>query len=218
MSTICWCPASGSAPVSVTPSTSDWDGHINTVQRPLNFTNGGTASTILNYAPDAADHLTDVASMIAAFVSQVLPPQTVAAQNVGFGGRFLESNTLNNLYLAWKLYGVSVDGASNLGTLKAISKFVGTEIPNAATGKAEIATISAVTFNVPWRLVLEVGADGLPTTGGGRHNFSIYAGETWATSVQLVQDGDTSVCPMILIFSKDLRVDYNGNANFQAGI
>jgi len=218
MSTICWCPASGSAPVSVTPSTSDWDGHINTVQRPLNFTNGGTASTILTYSPDAVDHLTDVATMIAAFVSQVLPPQTVSAQNVGFGGRFHESNSLNNLYLAWKLYGVNVAGDTNLGTLKAINKWVGTEFQTSSTGKAEIATISAVTFNVPWRLVLEVGADGLPTTGGGRHNFNIYAGETFSASVMLIQDGDTSVVPMTLVFSKDLRIDYNGNANFQAGI
>lgn len=210
MSTIFWLPASGSAPVSVTPSATDWDGHINTVQRPLNLIRGSSALTVLAYAPDAADHLTNVASMIAAYVSQILPPQNVPAQQIGFGGRFLESNALNNLLVAWKLYGVNVAGNTNLGTIKAIGT-VATEIPTAATGKGAVAAGSSTTFYEPWRLVLEVGGDGLPTTGGGRHNFSFYEGEAFATgAISLVQDADTGACPPMLIFSQDLLTELVG--------
>ena len=218
MATLLWIPASGSAPVTVTPSATDWDGHINTVQRPLNFVRGSTALTSLAYAPDAADHLTDVATMIAAYVSQVLPPQTIPAQQIGFGGRFLESNALNNMFLAWKVYGVDVAGSTNLGTIKAIAK-QSTEFGTAATGNGFIAAGSAVTFSVPWRLVLEVGADGLPTTGGGRHNFTFVEGEAFATgAMSLVQNTDTGACPPMLIFSEDIKLEFAPIAAARIGI
>lgn len=218
MSTLFWIPASGSAPVSVTPSATDWDGHINTVQRPLNLVRGSTALTTLAYAPDAADHLTNVATMIAAYVSQILPPQVVAAQQIGFGGRLLESNALNNLLVAWKVYGVNVAGNTNLGTIKAIGTMA-TEIPTSLTGKGAIAAGSAITFNEPWRLVLEVGADGTPATGGGRHNFSFVEGEAFATgAMSLVQDTDVGACPPMLIFSNNLLTDFTPLANSGIGI
>jgi hypothetical protein len=219
MSTVCWCPSSGSAPVTVTPSATDWDGHINTVQRPLNFERGGSAYASLTYYPDGADHLTDVATMIAAFVSPVLPPQTVPAQSVGFGTRVLETNTLNNQYFAWKLYGVNVAGDTNLGTLKAINKFVGSEFANVLTGKGQVQTSSAITFNEPWRLVLEVGSDGLPVTGGGRHNIEFEFGEALPTgSMTLIQDTDTTVGPSLLIFSQELILVPSSYASFRIGL
>lgn len=219
MATLFWLPASGSAPVTVTPSSTDWDGHINTVRRPLNLVRGSTALTALAYAPDSADHLTNVATMIAAYVSQILPPQVVAAQQIGFGGRFLESNALNNLLVAWKLYGVNVAGDTNLGTIKAVGT-IATEIPTAATGKGAQAAGSAVTFNEPWRLVLEVGADGTPATGGGRHNFTFYEGEAFATgAMSLCQDADTGACPPMLIFSNNLKVFFDGSeASMNIGV
>jgi hypothetical protein len=218
MSTIFYLPSSGSAPVTVTPSGTDWDGHINTVTRPLNLVRGSSALTSLAYAPDGADHLTDVATMIAQYVSQVLPPQTIAAQQIGCGSRALESNALNNLFLAWKLYGVSIDGSSNLGVIKAIAKEA-TEFGTALTGAAKIAAGSATTFNVPWRLVLEVGADGLPTTGGGRHNFTWVEGEAMATgAMNFIQDADTTAATPALVFSKTVDCCFTPHIGARIGI
>ena len=217
MSTVCWCPSSGSAPVTVTPSSTDWDGHINNVQRPLNFERGGSAYASLTYYPDGADHLTDVATMLAAFVSTVLPPQIVPAQSVGFGTRVLEVNALNNQFLAWKLYGVNVAGDTNLGTLKAISKF-SSEFAQVLTGVGQIQTSSAITFNEPWRLVLEVGSDGLPV-GGGNHNIEFEFGEALPTgAMTLIQHQDTTVGPAMLIFSQDLILVPPSYAGFRIGL
>src|SRR3972149_1969335 len=98
MSTVVWCPSSGSAAVSPTPDSGTWTLHVNTVSRPLNFTRGNTALTTLAYNPDAADHLVDGNSMIAQFVSQILPPQTIAAQQIVWGARMLEAAASNNLF------------------------------------------------------------------------------------------------------------------------
>lgn len=204
MATLFWLPSSGSAPVTITPSATTWDGHINTVARPLNSVRGSTTYANLAYAPDAGDHLTDVSTLIAYFVSQILPPQTIAAQQIAIGARWLESNALNNQFPMWQVSGFSVDGASNLGIIRPATKG-NTEFGTALTGGGEIALSTARTFDVPWRLVLEVGADGLPTTGGGRHNFTLECGENFATgNISLIQSGDTGQAPPMLIFSNDI--------------
>jgi hypothetical protein len=218
MSTICWLPSSGSAPVTITPSAATWDGHINTVTRPLNFVRGGSAFASLAYAPDGADHLADVSTLIAYYVSQILPPQTIAAQQIGFGGRWLESNALNNQFPMWQVSGFSVDGTSNLGIIRAATKG-NVEFSTALTGGGEIALSTARTFNVPWRLVLEVGADGLPTTGGGRHNFTFEEGDPFATgNIQLIQSGDTGQAPPLLIFSNDIITNFTPMVGARTGI
>lgn len=218
MATIFWAPSSGTAPVSPTPSATDWDGHVNSVSRSLNLARANTALTSLAYAPDAADHLTDVATMIAQFVSAILPPQTIAVQQIAFGARTLESNALNNLMIAFKLYAVDVPGTSVLGTIVPVFKGT-TEFGTALSGRGQVRAGSALTLNVPWRLVLEVGADGLPTTGGGRHNFTVEFGDPLATGLlSLIQDGDTGAGPPILIFSNDLKLLPLCEAVYAAGL
>ena len=184
MSTIFWLPSSGAAPVSPVPAVAFWDGHVNNVSRILNSERANTALATLAYAPDAADHITDVDSMIAQFVSPVLPPQTVPAQVLGIGIRWLESNALNNLKMSMKIYAVDVPGTTELNTLYSGSQ-VGLEFAVGLTCEWRNPTTTARVFAVPWRLVLEVGGGGLPTAGGGRHNFSASFGDPMSSTGML---------------------------------
>lgn len=220
MATLFWLPSSGSAPVSPTPSGTDWDGHINNVSRPMNLVNGGSALTTLAYNPDAADHLVDLATMVAQFVSVILPPQTIPAQVIVVGARTLEAASSNNLYEAWKLYAVNVAGDTVLGTLVAKFKSATSEMGTSLTGYLEGRTGSALTLNEPFRLVLEVGADGLPTNSAtDTHNCSWVFGEAFAAgALNLPQSDDTTACPAILMFEDGIVTDMKSEASFQIGI
>lgn len=220
MATICYLPSSGSAAVSPTPSGTDWDGHINSVSRPLNFARANTALTTLAYAPDGADHLVDVSTMCAQFVSQILPPQNVAAQQITFGARCLEAAASNNQFPAWKLYGCSADGTSDLGTLVTWFKSALAEMGTSLTGYCETRAGSSITFDVPWRLVIEIGSDGLPVnTATDTHNHSWAFGDPMATGSQnLPQQADTTACTPMLVFSNDLKTIFNSEAALGIGI
>ena len=211
MSTIVWCPSSGSAPVSPTPSAAVWTLHVNAVSRPLNFTRGASTKTSLAYNPDAADHLVDGNSMIAQFVSQILPPQTVPAQQIGYGAEMLEVAASNNLFSILRLYGCNVAGSSNLGTLLAGTRH-NVELTTSLLGSCRVDPGSAVTFNEPWRLVAEWGVGGLPVnTATDTHNASISFDESFATGAMLLmQDADSSNGPSIIVFSTDLITTFGG--------
>ena len=223
MATLFWLPSSGSSDVAPTPSGTDWDGHINTVSRPMNLVNGGSALTTLSYAPDAVDHLVDLASMCAQFVSGILPPQTIAAQVVALSCRTAEAISSNNLNEAWKLYAVSVDGATPLGDIVPWFKSAIGEMAVIAsiTGYCEGRTSSALTLNVPFRLCLEVGADGLPTNiATDTHNHSYAFGEAFAAgALNLVQNDDTTAGPAILVFEDGLVTSFGADgASLQLGV
>jgi hypothetical protein len=220
MGCIFWLPSSGSAPVSPTPSSSDWTLHINNVSRPMNFINGGSAITALTYAPDAADHLVDGSSMCAQFVSPILPPQTIGAQVIAVGARTAENVATNNLNEAWTLYAVNVAGTTKLATLVTYFKSAIGEIATAATGYLEGRTSSAVTLNEPFRLVLEVGASGLPTnTGTDTHNHTWTFGEVFAAgALNLAQNDDTTSVPATLIFEDGIVMGPLGEASLAIGI
>ncbi len=211
MSTILWCPSSGAAPVSPTPAAGTWTLHVNNVSRPLNLVPGGTALTSLAYNPDGADHLVDGNSMVAQFVSQILPPQVVAAQVIAWGARMLEVAASNNLFPLLRLYGCNVAGSSNLGTLLAGTRQA-TELATALTGAAYAQNGSAITFNEPWRLVAEWGVGGLPVnTAVDTHNATIEFGDPLAAgNVLLAQQADTSACPAIIIMANDLITTFFG--------
>lgn len=213
MATLFWLPSSGTAPVSPTPSGTDWDGHINSVSRPMNLVNGGSAITTLAYAPDAVDHLVDLASMCAQFVSVILPPQTIESQVIALGCRTLEAVATNNLFEAWKLYAVDVAGNTVLGTLVPIFKSAIGEMATTITGYLEGRTSSALTLNEPFRLVLEVGADGLPTnTATDTHNHSYGFGEAFAAgALNLAQNDDAGSCPSTLLFEDGIITTFAGS-------
>lgn len=221
MSTVVWCPSSGSAAVSPTPSSATWTLHINNVSRPIQFTRSDTSKTSLAYNPDGADHLVDGNSMVAQFVSDVLPPQVVPAQRIGYGAEMLEVVATNNLFSILRLYGCNVDGTTNLGTLLAGQRH-GVELTAALLGSCRVDNGSAVTFNEPWRLVAEWGVGGLPTTSAGvdSHNASISFDTTLALgAMTLPQDADGGNCPSIIIFSTDLVTDFGGTeASYGIGI
>ena len=217
MAAVLYFPSSGTAPVSPTPAAADWTLHVNTVSRPLNFTRGNTALTTLAYNPDGADHLVAGTSMIAQFVSQILPPQTVAAQQVALGLRMLEVAAGNNLTLRWKVYGCNVSGSSNLGNILAIDSGA-SELGTAISGITRAALTTARTFNEPWRLVVEIGVGGTPTTPG-THNASAAFGDPMATGTfQMPQDADTTACTPLVVFSNDIVATFNVEPSYQVGV
>jgi hypothetical protein len=220
MATLFWLPSSGSASVSPTPSGTDWTLHINSVSRPMNLVNGGSALTSLAYAPDAVDHLVDGSAMCAQFVSDILPPQTIGAQVVALGARTLEAAASNNLNEAWKLYAVNVAGNTVLGTLVAYFKSAIGEIATSSTGYMEGKTSSAVTLNEPFRLVLEVGASGLPVnTATDTHNHTWVFGEAFAAGAQnLAQNDDTTACPATLLFEDGIKTEFTPMTGARIGI
>lgn len=222
MATILYLPSSGAAAVSPTPAAADWTLHVNNVSRPLNFSRADTSLSTLAYNPDGADHLVDGTSMIAQFVSQILPPQTIAAQQILFGFRALEAAASNNLFPTIKIYGCSVDGTSNLGNIKNIFRSAVTELGTSITGACEaFASTGAVTYNVPWRLVVEIGVGGLPVnTATDTHNASIAFGDPLATGAQnLPQNADTTACTPCIIFSNDIITSFGSEgASYQIGI
>lgn len=220
MGQVFWLPSSGSAPVSPTPDA-EWE-HQSGNSRPLNRTRGTSALTTLAYNPDGADDLVNKDSLVCQFVSEILPPQTVAAQLVFLQALCLEAAASNNLQLTWKLYGVNVAGDSVLGTLLAIGRN-GVEIGTSLTGAASSRTSSAVTFNEPWRLVLEVGLGGTPTNSAtDTHNGSIQFGEAPASATvpTFPQHADTTTGgPPTLIFSNDLVTNFGADgAALQIGL
>ena len=217
MATVLWLPSSGSAAVSPTPSVTDWTLHVNTVSRPLQFTRQNTALTTLAYNPDAADHLVAGTSMIAQFVSQILPPQTIAAQQVALGLRMLEVAAGNNLTLRWKVYGCNVSGSSNLGDILAIDSGA-SELSTSISGITRAALTTARTFNEPWRLVVEIGVGGTPTTPG-THNASAAFGDPMATGTfQMPQDADGTACTPLLIFSNDIVTTFGVYPSYNLGV
>jgi hypothetical protein len=198
--------------VSPTPDSGVWNLHINTVSRPLNFTRGDTALTTLAYDPDAADHLVDGNSMIAQFVSQILPPQSIPAQQILWGARMLEAAASNNLFPMLRLYGCNAAGDTNLGTILAGTRQA-TELGTSITGACYAQAGSAVTFNEPWRLVAEWGVGGLPVNSAtDTHNASIAFGDPLATGAgNLPQQGDTTACPALILFSEDILTSFGGD-------
>jgi hypothetical protein len=207
MSTHCWFPSSGTAAVSPTPDATTWNLHVNSVSRPLNFVRGSSALATLAYNPDGADHIVDGNSMIAQFVSPILPPQAVAAQQIGWGARMLEAAASNNLFPMLRLTGWNAAGTTQLGVILAGTRQA-TEMATALTGACYIQAGSAVTFSEPWRLVAEWGCGGLPVnTATDTHNASIEFGEAFASgNMNLGQQGDTTAFPPSLLFSEDLRL------------
>jgi hypothetical protein len=210
-------PASGAADVSPTPSATDWDGHVNSLSLKMGLTRTATALTTVAYAPDAGDHLVDLASMHSQFVSEIFAPQAIAAQQIMFGARCLEAVATNNLWPAWKLYCVNVAGSSVLATILAIFKSATAEMATALTGYAEARLGSAVTLNEPWRLVLEIGADGLPTnTATDNHNHSYVLGDPVAAAGahNWPQQADTTACAPILVFANGFETGFSRRRAF----
>jgi len=205
MGQVCWLPASGTAPVSVTPDAV-WD-HLSGNARVMNFTRGSTALTTLAYNPDGADHLVDADSLVCQFVSPVLPPQSIEAQLIILNLLALEVASSNNLQLSWGLRAVNEAGDSVLATLLTVGRN-GVEVGTALTGASSSRTSTLATIMEPFRLVLEVGLGGLPVnTATDTHNGSIQFGEAPASATvpTLPQHADTTTGgPPMLIFSNDL--------------
>lgn len=213
MATLFYLPADTTADVSPTPDGTDW-AHVNNVSRKLQAAQSATASASVSYSPDAGDHLTDVNAMSAQFVSDVLPPQTIPAGSVVCSARCSEPVATSNLSLAWKLYAVNAAGTVVLGTLVAVRRD-DTEFATSLTGRRGAATSTAFTSLVPFRLVLEIGAGGLPTASGSvdGHNSAIEFGSAFT---QISLSGSTTQASSALIFREaDLKLAVQPHAGLQ---
>lgn len=183
MATRLYLPSTGAAAVSPPISGADW-AHINVVRRPLNAVNGGSAIATTTYSPDVTDHLVAGRAHVTQFVSDVLPPQTIAAQAVKLQVRVAEVVATNNLFLNWKVYAVAEDGQSVLGTLLAV-RADALEAGTALANRADSATTTAFSSVVNFRLVVELGLGGTPTASASvdGHNGSMSFGENAATDL-----------------------------------
>ena len=158
--------------------------------------------------------------MVGKLESEILPQQTIAAQQIGWGTEMLEVAASNNLFPMLRLYGCNVAGSSNLGTILAGTRQA-TELGTSQAGAAYIQVGSAVTFNEPWRLVAEWGVGGLPVnTATDTHNASIVFGDPFATgTMNLIQQTDTSNATAMIVFSNDIiRLPLGGGASYNLGI
>jgi hypothetical protein len=183
----------------------------------MNSVLGTSAIATTAYNPDAVDHLAAGTAHVAQFVSETLPPQVVAAQTVKLQMRALEANASNELRLAWKLYAVSEDGLTVLGTL--ISLRVGTmELGIALTNRSETALISSLVLNDKFRLVLEVGVSGTPiaATGVQGHNSSFSFGEVATSDLPEDNAAIGSLNPW-LQFPINLKFGIGANVAFSSG-
>jgi hypothetical protein len=186
----------------------------------MQFDRVDSTKTSLAYNPDGADHLVDGNSMICQFVSEILPPQTIPAQNIGYGAEMLEVAVSNNLFSILRLYGCNVAGTTNLGTMLAGARHT-VELTAALLGSCRVDLSSAVTFNEPWRLVAEWGVGGLPVnTATDTHNASISFDTTFPVGAMILpQDADSGNCPSIIVFSNDIaRLPRGGGASYNLGI
>lgn len=224
MSTTFWLPSSGARAVTVAPSAASWTLHINAAAAALLrmvLDRSNTALTSIAYAPDAADHLVDGSAMCMQYVSDILPPQVIPAQQILFGARCLEAVATNNLFPAWKLYAVTADGATPLGDIVPYFKSALAEMATSLTGYCEVRAGSALTLNAPFRLVLEIGASGLPTnTATDTHNHTYAVGDPMATGAgNCIQQADNTAAAPELTFSNELVTKFQrGRARALVGI
>lgn len=190
---------SATAPAAVNPviSATDWH-HINPLRRALTSVKGSSAITTITYSPDAVDHLAFARSHICQFVSEPLPPQMIAAQQVKLQIRARELATSDQLFLNWKIHAVSEDGQTVLGTLLAM-KADGTEVGGTLVNRSDTATTVAFEIAQTFRLVVELGLGGTPTAAGGidGHNGELSFGEAAATDLAEEDVGNAALNPWL---------------------
>jgi len=201
MSTTFWFPSGTIAAVSPVPSV--WD-HVNTVSRVLNTVKGTSALTTLTYTPDAGNDLTDKDAMIAQFVSEVFPPQTILAQSMILGVECFEALATNNLFMTWTVYLVDTPGTSVLATLVALQRDNTELVITTPTGEVDTFTCAETVVAVPFRVVCEIGVGGTPAVTGG-HNGSMRFGEA---ALSGIQQGSTIGGTPRLEFGKSLRLTF----------
>jgi hypothetical protein len=182
-------------------------------------TKDGSAMTTMGHAYDSSDHIVNTDALGFVFISDSLTSQSIANNRIKAQFRCDEANvTGNNLFLTLKMYLISSAGAAG-----------STLMPLTRTSSLEFAQTNPTnrTFNVvmtggPYsvadgdRIVIEVGAGGLPTSGVGTqgHNFEMSIGSDNATD--LPEDETTTAAnnPW-LSFGTDTLTFRTGSTPFQ---
>lgn len=212
MATALFLTSQGRAPVVTTPS-GDWD-HSATYRRQLRAAPRGSPITSVIANPDpypaVPDHPVDADALLGQFVSGVFPAQVIAAQQLFLSIVAWQFGSTFNLYLAWKLFALSVDGTTALGTLLSLTRTSALEFDGnteaSRTGRTDVRTSTAFdSGSSPFRLALEVGAGGTPGSDGA-HNFAMRIGDPFSTGPMTLVGhgaGPGSEVPM-LVFSEEL--------------
>ena len=184
----------GTSPITPpAASGTDW-GHINAVVRALEWPDpDASALTQTAYTPDAADHLVSGNALWRQYVSDPLAAQTISG-TVTAQMQCLEANAGNNLFLTMKILVCSFDGSTTRATLLAVTRATSLEIGTALTNRTFPSTaLTSYTCIGGDRLVIEIGAGGLPvaTSGTQGHNFTFRVGGA-ASSGDLPVDETTT--------------------------
>ena len=154
----------------------EWE-HAAVVRRRMLLVPDASVLTTMTLAPDAADHIADQDVVLRQYVSDPLPAQTISG-TVKAQLQALESNAGNNLFLTMKVYVVNQAGSAVRATLLAITRKA-TELATALTNRSFATTaLASADIQTGDRLVVEIGAGGLPvaTTGVQGHNASMRFG------------------------------------------
>jgi hypothetical protein len=206
LSTRFYLPSTGAAAVSPTISGTDWT-HINTDRRKMSPTKANSAFAATTFTPDSVDHIAAGQSHFVQFVSDVLAPQTIQAQTISLTVLNLEANAGNNCFINWKIYAVSVDGASVLGTLLA-RRADATEMGTTQIARTDSTTSTSFVGAVPFRLVFEIGIGGTPvaTSQVQGHNGTIRFGDPTGGADLAANDTATTDLAPWLNFATDTLV------------
>lgn len=194
-----------SGPIS--PITSDWEhvsGSFTPHTRNLHrFQDHVEQLTTYAANYDAADHLVEQDALVARFVSPILDPQAIPAQQITLTVRGSEQVATNQLHIAWTLFLIHATTGAVLSSGTLISfRRDNTELEaERLTSRFDRPTSTAIALGViplaGARLVLELGfgnPSSFPPTNTVAiegHNASLSLGSSAATDLAL-SDSDTS--------------------------
>lgn len=145
---------------------------------------------------------TDRDILFAQYVSSPLAAQTIYAQTTRIRIRGLQSQSSNNLFLAWGMRVVSNDGSVVRGTLVPIRRDNNTLSSTTLTNRADGYTCPSLAIQSGDRIVIEVGVGGDPTEGY-THGSTLSFGDDSDTDLPNT-DGETSPYNPWVEFSQTL--------------
>ena len=211
--------SSGSQPAPTNPAfDAGWEQTGQAVRLPMDLKAMQGPQTALTNSSAITVPITTVQQILAyQFTSNqiFLPVQLDASVLFSMVLRGLENATTNNVFLAYVLRAVSVDGGTFLGTLASSMTNAGTEfVATAATRIFGNGTTTVALTNTliaqPWRICLEVGGHAQAPSVAGSYPYRV--GSAAATDFALTSALTTDLNPWMEL-SRNL--DTSRSTNYQ---
>lgn len=114
------------------------------------------------------------------YVSAPIAAQTIVAQTITCVIRGLQSSTLNNMHLEFGVRVLSNDGSVVRGTMIPANTFEAAEFTASLVSRKASATSTQVIALAGDRIVIEIGAQGNPST---QHDYSLRIGDVAANDL-----------------------------------